>query len=555
MVRTAPPEDPKAKLRGILNTIPRRFGLPRGEFFRRAGRNTASGIVFVPTVRARDYGLKDAREAVRSATGAQVTMYSGRPPKGFDRAAWDAEKRENASSFKQNDVPILVATKAYGMGIDKPNVRYTVHFGMPSSLESFYQEAGRAGRDRKPAHCVAVFSEYDADRSDRLLDPNLDLPALQQRFDTESGNVKTRDDITRALWFHLQGFNGVDQDIDDIENLLAVFEDLSAPRLVELPLDDDEDKNRREKAIYRLLRIGVISDYAVDFGARKFDIQVRRFDFDHCRKSLLDYVHSAQPAKAVVLARRLDEIDIEDAGEAAFKLAENLIEFTYDVIERSRRRMIQEAVLLVRQAKGDNEIRARLLDYLQEGFGAERIERLLESEAINLTEWHGLACKAQTPMDAGELRGLCIRALETYPDHPGLLLTRAVAETMCSDHDDTVSAHGLAAAFRTAFVDYELAQQDIEAAIDDLFELALTRANGLGFPLVVSLLELDEGEPALSFATAKGLHGASELKGGNVRAAAATRRIRDMVIGLETAVDWVVKRYEAPGVDRALTGE
>ena len=128
----------------------------------------------MPTVNARDFGLKDAREAVRSATSAQVAMYSGGPPKGFDRAAWDVAKRENAKSFKQNDVPILVATKAYGMGIDKPNVRYTVHFGMPSSLESFYQEAGRAGRDRKPARCVVVFSEYNAGRSDRLLDPNLD---------------------------------------------------------------------------------------------------------------------------------------------------------------------------------------------------------------------------------------------------------------------------------------------------------------------------------------------------------------------------------------------
>ena len=255
-----------------------------------------------------------------------------------------------------------------------------------------------------------------------------------------------------------------------------------------------------------------------------------------------------------MLARRLDEIDTKNASEAALELAGHLIEFTYDVIERSRRRMIQEAVLLARQAKHNDEIRARLLDYLQDGFGAERIEQLLESEAIDLAEWHDLACKAQTPMDAGELRGLCIRALETYPDHPGLLLTRAVAETMCSDHDDTVSTQGLAAAFRNAFADYELAQQDIEAAIDDLFELALTRANGLGFPLVVALLELDNVEAAMSFAAIRGLHGAAELKGANVRAAAATRRIRDMVNELETAVGRAVNRYEAPGVERVLTG-
>ncbi len=554
LVRTVPPEDPRAKLRGVLNAIPRRFGLPRSEFYRRAGRNTASGIVFVPTVNAWNYGLKDARETVQSATSAQVAMYSGKPPKGFDPAVWDVTKRDNARSFKHNDVPVLVATKAYGMGIDKPNVRYTVHFGMPSSLESFYQEAGRAGRDRKPARCIAVFSEYDAERSDRLLDPNIDLPALGERLDAATKNAKTRDDITRALWFHTQGFSGVDQDIDDISNVLDEFKNLAAPRLVELPFDEDKDKTRKEKAIYRLLRIGVISDYAVDFGARKFDIQVRRFDYDRCRQSLLDYVHAAQPAKAVVLAKRLDEVSPENVHFAAFELARTLVEFTYDVIERSRRRMIQEAVLLARQAQDDDEIRARLLDYLQEGFGAEHIGQLLESEQIDLAEWHELACKAQTPMDAGELRGLCIRALETYPDHPGLLLARAVTESMCSDHDDTVSTQGLAAAFRTAFVDYELAQQDIEAVIDDLFDLARTRAHGLGIPLVVALLELDDKEPALSFAANKGLVRCFELKEPRVRAAAATRRIHDMAGRLEVAVDHAVQRYEAPSVERFLTG-
>ena len=125
---------------------------------------------------------------------------------------------------------------------------------------------------------------------------------------------------------------------------------------------------------------------------------------------------------------------------------------------------------------------------------------------------------------------------------------------MCSDHDDTVSSQGLAAAFRTGFVDYELAKQDIEAAIDDLFDLALTRAHGLGLPLVVALLELDDVEPALSFAASKGLHRAAELKGPHVRAVAATRRIRDMVSTLETTVENIVHRYEAPNVERTLRG-
>ena len=132
IVRTSPREDPEAALRGVINALPGKFGLPRTEIYRPCGRDTASGIVFVPTVRARTFGLRDARKIVGQATGTQVTIYGGRAPRGIDPGKWDAEKKKNANDFKENRVPILVATNAFGMGIDKPNIRYTVHFGMPS---------------------------------------------------------------------------------------------------------------------------------------------------------------------------------------------------------------------------------------------------------------------------------------------------------------------------------------------------------------------------------------------------------------------------------------
>jgi ATP-dependent DNA helicase RecQ len=73
----------------------------------------------------------------------------------------DEQRRAGEERFRCGDVRILVATNAFGMGIDKPDVRLVVHFDVPGSLEAYYQEAGRAGRDGLPAACVLLFHERD----------------------------------------------------------------------------------------------------------------------------------------------------------------------------------------------------------------------------------------------------------------------------------------------------------------------------------------------------------------------------------------------------------
>lgn len=132
--------------RSNLSYVVRRADIKEQALCRILSRVPGCGIVYV---RSRKRAASVAQELVQAGISASF-YHAGLSPE---------EKDERQNLWKDDKVRVMVATTAFGMGIDKPDVRIVIHFDVPSSLEEYYQEAGRAGRDGKPSFAVSLVDE------------------------------------------------------------------------------------------------------------------------------------------------------------------------------------------------------------------------------------------------------------------------------------------------------------------------------------------------------------------------------------------------------------
>ena len=441
-VRRTNPRLSTDTLTDVLRCLPASLG-EQPAAFRVEGR--LPGIVFIPTVNGQHRSMTDTLKAVRSAIPT-AAGFSSTAPKGSAWGDWDNEKTSNALMFKTDQISALVATKAYGMGIDKPNVRWIVHFGLPQSIESFYQEVGRAGRDHQPAKSVLILTEHSQ---------------AQSRAQLESGQQqKTNDDISTVLWFHNRSFPSPDKDARTTEE---VFSRLCANSTIPLG-DQEKQRNASKRALHRLAILGVVGDYCIEGWGSNETATVSvslNISPEQIADNLLGFVARSQPGRVEAFRERVSTF--ASAQSAVRECGRMLAEFVYDTIGRARRRSLYEMWELAGSGIQDGElVRQGILDYLTEGVPSAVVQRLAEMSKFSFADWAAEWASIASVDDARQWRAAAARLLGSYPDHPGLLASRALAGVLLPDGSADDLEEGLRQSMDSALNRYQADPSDTE---------------------------------------------------------------------------------------------
>ena len=179
---------------------------------------------------------------------------------------WDKSIQQRQDDFQNNQFPLMVATKGYGMGIDKRNIRFVIHHSLSSSLEAYYQEAGRAGRDRQHAHVALMYHPPHSECQQKYIDAGV---AVQPPCVSEDKYFhfwkcpyfkEHLCDYGHQARFIRKHYLGLEK---NIETVLDIYRSLILEK--NIVIVGDEKNNKTQIALYRLQQLGIVKNFTIKY--------------------------------------------------------------------------------------------------------------------------------------------------------------------------------------------------------------------------------------------------------------------------------------------------
>jgi len=416
-----------------------------------------AGLIFTPNVNGA-YGCYQVSNTLNTIYPNKVNWYAGSCPttkiyddngrfKGKEPIMNNDEfikfKLQVQKNYKVNKYQILVATKAFGMGIDKQNIHYTFHYGLPSSVEALYQEAGRAGRwDKnqienkgKIGKCYVMYSPetFDSDKVERLYHKDTTFSEMKAISAEVGGNGK---DIFKQIFLFTQGQKDIAENYSIILNTIKHY--FKENTTVKIFWNDAYTKlgvnsDTLQKVIYRLSLLGIVSDWTTNF-INHFEVKFETLSEIHIIKSISSYITKYEPNTQVE-----NEISTIDKPTILEKSVWYILNWIFENIAYSRKQSLKTLSDWCNEFEDSESFKSRIDSY----FIFTETTFILQHISENPTDYEKwfdvITTNNQFPNEVEfiKLKDSISRFLESYRNNLGLNFLSGFVRLALNDYEDS----------------------------------------------------------------------------------------------------------------------
>ena len=451
------------------------------DIFNLQGKQTKSGLIFSVN-KVGEVGCYNLANEISNTYGIAAKWYCGECPQvGKPKRAIMTEdnftkyKQKVQEDFIENKFPLLVATKAFGMGIDKSNIRYTIHYGLPGSLEALYQEAGRAGRDGKDATCYVLYNQDDIDDEvyKRLFGMNTTIEEIEDILDACPRENEA--DILRNFFLWKSSNKGENfekyliltvfknygkvnkKQIISLKEVKSIFKS-DILNYINIAKDEDiKDKLQRisikdvsfsdlQKAIYKLTLLGIVDDWTVEDWQNKgkLEVQFSSYSEESVLRHLEEYIQKYEadfsfekPGNYYKYAEKFKQ-----GKKKKYNLCiEVLVEWGYDQIFYSRRQTLQTLKQLCEKNLSPEQFKQRIEHYFNTGKESTVLLDIVENPS-DYSLWFKPLIKNKengvifSEQELLKLQGSLSRFLESYRYNAGLNYLSGILGLLTGNFDE-----------------------------------------------------------------------------------------------------------------------
>jgi len=467
----------------------------KNDVFKLKGEETQAGIVFTRFVTGKQGCYNLCKDLQKDYPLNKIEWYAASSPtiwkknnvkeSIFNQKTLLEHKERVHDAFKANELSLLVATKAFGMGIDKPNVRYTIHYGTPVSSESLYQEAGRAGRDNENAGCYILYA-YDEEvekNKDKLFSVNATVHDINEVLDE---NRYAQGDVLKNLSFWLKN----NEDLTAERELMLKFcteywKDrehrrtikISDPKysyLVKAGENEIEKKVDIQKIIYKLSLLGVVNDWTLEYKGlnKKYIIEFNKFDKIAVEQSMVNYIKKYDETEA----KKLADINLHNKDNKDFlnDVIEKLLTWQYENISFNRKKEMQTVYENCKECQDDpEEFKKRIEKYFSISEGWLLYDHIVEHQG-DYSKWFGVFYDSHDKfigaVNVSDNHMILRRFLESIRNNVGLNLISGMDCLLTDDYENLDGRERLEYAFKSFD---RFSKLEITEILNQIYKLSL----------------------------------------------------------------------------------